>query len=320
VFSVLTINVGLEGGFRTGCGRAGDVAFGGQAYAEEHRQELGRDGLALAAFLDTERHGDFFMSDGEVRQALGRVQPQIERGLTEALRHRRRRHDPRAGARSYEFDYERPARRRLCSRAESDGIAIIEDYANNEFRALIPLPAFVDRYLYVTRPVDGEILSLLDDTQETVALYEQLENERGRVLFEFGLLVLGFAVILILAAIWLGLWFAERLSRPVGRLVGASQRVGAGDLDVRVIEEEGDDEIAQLGRYFNQMTTQLKGAARHADGQARARSRAAAAVRFGAGVGHVGVVGLTMPTGASPLPTGPPAGFWAMARARSRCR
>jgi two-component system nitrogen regulation sensor histidine kinase NtrY len=44
----------------------------------------------------------------------------------------------------------------------------------------------------------------------------------------------------------------------VGRLVGASQRVGAGDLDVRVIEEEGDDEIAQLGRYFNQMTTQLK--------------------------------------------------------------
>jgi two-component system nitrogen regulation sensor histidine kinase NtrY len=44
----------------------------------------------------------------------------------------------------------------------------------------------------------------------------------------------------------------------VGRLVGASQRVGSGDLDVRVIEEEGDDEIAQLGRYFNQMTTQLK--------------------------------------------------------------
>ena len=102
------------------------------------------------------------------------------------------------------------------------------------------------------------VLSLLDDTRETVVLYQQLENERGRLLFEFGLLYLGFAVILILAAIWLGLWFAERLSTPVGRLVGASQRVGAGDLDVRVIEEEGDDEIAQLGRYFNQMTTQLK--------------------------------------------------------------
>jgi len=78
-------------------------------------------------------------------------------------------------------------------------------------------------------------------------------------LFEFGLLYLAFAVILILAAIWLGLWFAERLSGPVGRLAGAAQRVGAGDLDVQLREEKGDDEIAMLGRLFNQMTRQLKG-------------------------------------------------------------
>ena len=68
--------------------------------------------------------------------------------------------------------------------------------------------------------------------------------DRGRILFEFGLLYLGFAVILILAAVWLGLWFAEGLSRPVGRLLGASERVGAGDFDVRVIEDDGEDEIA----------------------------------------------------------------------------
>ena len=106
--------------------------------------------------------------------------------------------------------------------------------------------------------MDGEILSLLDETQETVRLYQQLESERGGVLFQYGILYLGFAVILILAAIWLGLWFAERLSGPVGRLTGAAQRVGAGDLDVQVREETGDDEIAMLSRYFNQMTKQLK--------------------------------------------------------------
>ena len=105
----------------------------------------------------------------------------------------------------------------------------------------------------------GELLNLLDDTKETARFYQQLENERGRVLFEFGLVYLGFAVILILAAVWLGMWFAERLSRPVGRLTGAAQRVGAGDLDVQVPDEAGDDEIAMLGRYFNQMTRQLKG-------------------------------------------------------------
>ncbi|MEL7013595.1 MAG: ATP-binding protein, partial [Pseudomonadota bacterium] len=79
-----------------------------------------------------------------------------------------------------------------------------------------------------------------------------------RVLFEFGLLYLGFALILILAAIWLGMWFAERLSRPVGLLTSAAQRVGDGDLDTRVREEDGEDEISQLSRYFNQMTRQLK--------------------------------------------------------------
>ena len=38
-----------------------------------------------------------------------------------------------------------------------------------------------------------------------------------------------------------------------------AQQVGAGDLDIRVIEDESDDEIGMLGRYFNQMTRQLKG-------------------------------------------------------------
>ncbi len=143
--------------------------------------------------------------------------------------------------------------------AREEGPQLIEDWAANEFRALVHLDAYPDRYLYVSREVDGSILSLLDETQETVQLYNQLESERGRLLLNFGLIYLGFAIILILAAIWLGLWFAERLSRPVGRLAGAAQMVGGGNLDVRVPEEEGDDEIAMLGRLFNQMTHQLKG-------------------------------------------------------------
>ncbi len=258
VFSVLTINVGLEGWFSDRVRSVlGSSLAAAQAYEEEHRQDLSRDGLGLAAFLDSERSASFFMSDGEIRQALGRVQGQIERGLSEVFVLNGAGEISARGARSYEFDFERPERAAFTE-ADTTGLAIIEDWANNEFRALIPLDAFTDRYLYVTREVDGGILSLLDDTQQTVELYQQLEAERGRLLFEFGLLYLGFAVILVLAAIWLGLWFAERLSRPVGRLVSASQRVGSGDLDVRVIEDEGDDEIAQLGHYFNQMTTELK--------------------------------------------------------------
>ena len=162
------------------------------------------------------------------------------------------------GERSYLFNFEKPSAAKI-EEAREVGIAVIQDWNNNEFRAIVPLATFPDRLVYVSRDVDGQILNLLSETQENVRLYNQLESDRGQVLFQFGLVYLGFAVILILAAVWLGLWFAERLSRPVGRLTSAAQRVGEGNLDTQVIEEEGDDEISQLSRLFNQMTRQLKG-------------------------------------------------------------
>ena len=64
------------------------------------------------------------------------------------------------------------------------------------------------------------------------------------------------ALLLIVSSVLFALWFAERLSKPIGRLA-AAKRVGS-ELTTQVIEDDGDDEIAQLGRYFNQMTKQLK--------------------------------------------------------------
>ncbi len=259
VFSVLLISIALEGMFSQPVGNVLRTSLTtAQAYEEEHKQELTRDGRGLAAYLNRERQSNLFMDDGEVRRALGDVQAQIDRGLSEAFVLNGQGDIAARGSGSYDFDYERPVTE-LFALARENGIVIIEDFENNEFRALLPLSAFRDRYLYVTREVDGNVLSLLDDTTETVEQYEELATERGQILFQFGLLYLGFAAILVLGAIWGGLWFAERLSRPVGRLVSASQRVGSGDLDVRVIEDEGDDEISQLGHYFNQMTGRLKG-------------------------------------------------------------
>jgi len=259
VFASITLNFGLEGWFservRTVLGSSLAAA---QAYEEEHRRDLQQDAEGLAAYLNRAREATFFVSDGQLRQLLTQGQSQVQRGLREAYVINGNGEIRARGERSYLFDYERPTAEHL-EQARSGEVVIIQDWDVNEFRAIVALSQYVDRYLYVSRNVDGEILSLLDDTQETVALYNQLESDRGRILFEFGLLYLGFAVILILAAIWLGLWFAERLSRPVGRLAGAAQRVGAGDLSVSLPEEQGDDEIAMLGRLFNQMTRQLKG-------------------------------------------------------------
>jgi len=259
VFAGLTVNVGLEGWFSERVRNVvGASLSAAEAYEDEQRQDLRTDAEALASFLSSLQTGGVLVSDGELRQVLGQAQSRIQRGLREAYIIDTSGEIRARGEGSYLFDFEQPDLDQL-TRATAGETVVIKDWAQNEFRALVRLGGIGNRFLLVSRNVDGEILALLDDTQETVRLYNQLESERGRILFEFGLLYLGFAVILILAAIWMGLWFAERLSGPVGRLAGAAQRVGAGDLDVTVREEEGDDEIAMLGQLFNQMTKRLKG-------------------------------------------------------------
>ncbi len=258
IFAAITLNFGLEGWFSD---RVRNVVSNSleaaQAYEDEHRVTLQADAATLAAFLNDQKRRYTLLSGGQLRELLTRAQVQMQRALPRAfvidadgmLRAR--------GERSYLFEFVPPGPEAIAE-ARGGGIVVIEDRENNEFRALMRLDAFADRFLYVSREVDGEILGLLDETKETVTLYQQLESERGRLLFEFALIYLGFALAVILAAMWAGLWFAEKLSRPVGNLASAAERVGSGDLDVRVREEEGDDEIALLGRTFNEMTRQVK--------------------------------------------------------------
>ncbi len=258
IFAGVTINVGMEGWFSERVRQVvGNSMAAAEAYQAEQERDLVQDTLALAAHIEEARRVFPMLDDGQLRQLLSQGQAQIQRGLRVALIIDGAGTIRARGERSYLFDYTMPEVQDF--EEARIGVAIIHDWPMNEFRALVQLSPFLDRYLYVSRAVDGDILSLLDETRETVRLYQQLERERGRMLFEFGLLYLGFALILILAAVWLGLWFAERLARPVGRLAAAAEDVGRGNLDVQVFEQRGDDEIAIMGRVFNQMTRQLKG-------------------------------------------------------------
>ena len=259
VFATITLNFGLEGWFsdRVRNVVANSLAAA-EAYEEEHRVTLQTDARVLGEFLNDQKERNPLLLGGQLRDLLTRGQLQMQRALPKAyvidgdgqLRAR--------GERSYLFWYAPPSPEDI-ERARSGEVVILQDWENNQFWALLQLSAFADHFLYVSRDVDGKILSLLDETQATVRLYQQLEADRGRLLFEFALVYIGFALVVILGAMWTGLWFAERLARPVGRLAGAAERVGHGDLDVRVREEKGDDEIALLGRTFNEMTRQVKG-------------------------------------------------------------
>ena len=66
------------------------------------------------------------------------------------------------------------------------------------------------------------------------------------------------ALLLLFAAIWIGMMFANRLVREISDLVVAAEKVRAGDLSARVSEGVEGDEISSLNRAFNRMTSQLQ--------------------------------------------------------------
>lgn len=89
------------------------------------------------------------------------------------------------------------------------------------------------------------------------AAFAQLEAERASLRAIQVLLFLLLALVVLLAAVWVGLVLARRVTRPVAALAASVRRVGAGDFETQV-EVEGDDEIASLGRAFNAMTGELR--------------------------------------------------------------
>ncbi len=254
VFATLSVNLGIETWFSD---RVGSVVRNAletaEAYEREHRNNIRGDVLAMANDLNRAAGG------GIATPRLGELvrQQALLRELPEAFVFNSQQEILARGEFSYLFGFEPPSQAQI-DRARAGEVVIMEDEANNEIRALVYLTNFVDAFLYVSRDVQGDVLRLLDETRATVGLYEQLEDNRDSLLFDFALIYLGFAALVIVAAILLGLWFAERLAKPVGRLALAADQIGSGDLDARVKEERGSDEIALLSRAFNRMADQVR--------------------------------------------------------------
>lgn len=85
---------------------------------------------------------------------------------------------------------------------------------------------------------------------------ETAREQQQAQLFVFGLSSLAMVI-----AVSAGLLLSGRIVGPIRDLVGATARVGRGELDARV-RETGSDEIGQLVRSFNLMTEQLRGSQR----------------------------------------------------------
>ena len=159
--------------------------------------------------------------------------------------------------------------------------------------AVIPLKEFEDTFLYFARPIDPKVIQYLRQTQESVIEYQGLEARRFGVQVAFALMYALISLILLLAAVWLGLNFANRLVAPIRRLITAADLVASGNLFVQVPVRRSEGDLGSLGDSFNTMTQELRS---QRDDIVRARDQIDERRRFTeavlAGVG-AGVIGLS---------------------------
>jgi len=176
--------------------------------------------------------------------------------------------------------------------AKEGQVIVIAPGQTSMVGAIKTLDNFDDTFLYVIRPVNARVLQQLRATRANVAEYQLLEQRRAGVQVAFGLMYVAIALTLLLSAIWIGMWFANRLVAPIGQLMGAAEEISQGNLDIRVGVDRADGDLAVLGSTFNTMASELKTQRDElvgANGTLDERNRFMEAVLSGVTAGVVGV-------------------------------
>jgi len=255
VFSALFLNFGMQSWFservRTALNESMAVA---KAYLHDHRNIIETDAFALANDLNLnaarlmrsrQLFNDVLSSQSALRslseavvldstgQVLARARfsliPEIENLSIDAF-----------------------------ETANDGKIAVIGSGNDERMRALIRLNRFVDAYLLVERLVDPRVRSHIDKITTAVRSYKKMESERSGIQVSFIIIFVMVALLLLLAASWVGLTVARQLARPISNLITAAEEVSDGNLDFRVNAGAATDEIGALGHAFNNMTSQLQ--------------------------------------------------------------
>jgi two-component system nitrogen regulation sensor histidine kinase NtrY len=156
-----------------------------------------------------------------------------------------------------EFPYKAPPKEAM-ELAKKGQVIVIAPGQTSLVGAIKSLQNFNDTYLYVVRPVNARVLQQLRATRANVAEYQLLEQRRAGVQVAFGLMYVAVALTLLLSAIWIGMWFANRLVAPIRQLMGAAQQISEGNLAVNVDVRPADGDLAVLGSTFNTMTSELR--------------------------------------------------------------
>ena len=134
----------------------------------------------------------------------------------------------------------------------------ITNNLNNKTTVMTKLNSLVDTYLYISRNIDTEILRYLNETEQAVNFYYSVENKQTGIKLTFAIIYIIVVTLLLFLSTSIAIIFASRLTKPIVNLIGASESISKGALDVKVPNIEADEEFMQLNANFNSMIDRLK--------------------------------------------------------------
>jgi two-component system nitrogen regulation sensor histidine kinase NtrY len=107
------------------------------------------------------------------------------------------------------------------------------------------------------RLLPAELAAPVERLIQAFQSHRQLVVQKDDLKTSYRLLFLMMTLLILLAASWVGLYLARRMTVPIQALAEGTRRISEGDLDHRV-EVAADDEIGVLVDSFNRMTDELK--------------------------------------------------------------
>lgn len=256
VVSALFINVGVKVWFGEGARGAINASVAvANAYVEQNRRTIEGDVRAMADAV----RPTFYTSRNNLAQLTGALQFLADaRGLPEAMIFDGRGNILARTRLSQQMILDGGIPDQTIMDRARAGEAVLLRSGEQGVRALMRFDTLSDTYMYVGRLIDPLVLGFAEETRRRSTAYFELEQERSSIEFSLAAVFVLLALLLVSSAVWLGLAFANRLVQPISSLVGATERVRSGDLDVRLAEGKEDDEFGTLSRAFNRMTSQLR--------------------------------------------------------------
>jgi nitrogen fixation/metabolism regulation signal transduction histidine kinase len=256
IFSALMVHGVVQSWFsepvRTAVTDAQTVA---QSYLEEHRQVIRVDLLAMAADID--RQATLLFADPT---DLGRFldTQSFLRNIFEAVIFDNQGRVIARGGVGLGFTPDELPPGLLASVTVGDPTVFTNPNDSEKIQAVARLQGLGEWYLYVNRAVDARVLAYLERARDAATNYSALEAEQGALQRKFLLIYGLLSLVVVGAAVGLGLHFAGQMMRPIEQLAIAATAVREGDLTARMNEAQDLDEFADLARTFNRMTSELE--------------------------------------------------------------